>query len=455
MSADVILIDDEPHLLESGKQSLELAGLSVECHASTAGALMNVTASSPCIIVSDVRMPGQSGLELMASALAIDPQIPVILITGHGDIPMAVQAIRDGAYDFIEKPFAPDNLVNSVQRALEQRRLVLDNRALRDALTQISPLERTLVGKNPEITQLRERIVSFSGTDADVLITGETGTGKELVARSLHEVSSRSKARFVAINCGALPETIIESELFGHEAGAFTGAVKTRLGKFEYASGGTLFLDEIESMPLDLQARLLRVLEERSVVRLGSNEERPVDVRVVAATKEDLRGAADRGTFREDLYYRLNVLTLSIPPLRRRQDDVPLLFSHFLTNTETRLKREVARPQPVDLAMLVAHDWPGNVRELENVAMRFALGLGIDFGHSHDPSSGTGLNGMSLADQLAGLEQMILRRTLADCEGCMRECYERLGISRKTLYDKLKKHGISHTGSDDIEQQPT
>ena len=450
MNSDVILIDDEPHLLESGKQSLELAGLTVECHAAADGALMNITASSPCIIVSDVRMPGHSGLELMARALAIDPQIPVILITGHGDIPMAVQAIRDGAYDFIEKPFAPGSLVNSVQRALEQRRLVLDNRALRDALTQGSLLERSLVGKNPEVIQLRERIVSFGGADADVLITGETGTGKELVARSLHEASPRSKARFVAINCGALPETIIESELFGHEAGAFTGAVKTRLGKFEYASGGTLFLDEIESMPLDLQARLLRVLEERSVVRLGSNEERSVDVRVVAATKEDLRGAVDRGSFREDLYYRLNVLTLSIPPLRRRQDDVPLLFAHFLANTETRLKREVTRPQPGDLALLVAHDWPGNVRELENVAMRFALGLGIDFGQTNGLAIGTDLNGMPLADQLAGLEQLILRRTLSDCGGCMRQCYERLGISRKTLYDKLRKYGISQAEEDNI-----
>ena len=448
MSPDVILIDDEPHLLESGKQSLELAGLTVECHASADGALENVTGSSHSIIVSDVRMPGESGLEVMARVLAVDPQMPVILITGHGDIPMAIQAIRDGAYDFIEKPFAPDHLVNSAQRALEQRRLVLDNRALRDALTNGSPLERSLVGKNPTTIQLRERIVSFAGTDADVLITGETGTGKELIARSLHELSQRSKGRFVAINCGALPENIIESELFGHEKGAFTGAVKNRIGKFEYASGGTLFLDEIESMPLGLQARLLRVLEERTVVRLGSNEELPVDVRVVAAAKENLRGAVDQGTFREDLYYRLNVLTLSIPPLRDRRDDIPLLFAHFLRNCDTRLRREVARPQPGDLAQLAVHDWPGNVRELENVAMRFALGLGIEFGQTVSPVEGPGFNEVPLTDQLAGLEQLILRRTLADCDGSMRQCYERLGISRKTLYDKLKKYGISHAGED-------
>ena len=443
MTADVILIDDEPHLLESVGQSLELAGLSVECHGSADGALGNISRLSPSIVVTDVRMPMIGGLDVMAEALAIDPQIPVILITGHGDVPMAVQAIRDGAYDFIEKPFASGHLVTSVRRALEQRRLVLDNRALRDALTQTSSIERTLVGRDPKMIRLRERIVSFAEADADVLIIGETGTGKEVVARALHDVSPRRKGQFVAINCGALPETIIESELFGHEAGAFTGAVKSRIGKFEYAAGGTLFLDEIESMPLDLQARLLRVLEERSVVRLGSNEELAVDVRVVAATKEDLRAAADRGTFREDLYYRVNVLTLAIPPLRERQNDIPLLFAHFLNRSEIRLKRKVVQPRPMDYALLVTHDWPGNVRELENVATRFALGLGIDFAKPSRELASDELESVSLVDQLASLEQLILRRTLAECGGSMKRCYERLGMSRKTLYDKLKKYGIS------------
>lgn len=441
MSADVILIDDEPHLLESVGQSLELAGLSVECHSSADGALHNISRRSPSIIVTDVRMPTVGGLDLMAEALAIDPQIPVILITGHGDVPMAVQAIRDGAYDFIEKPFASEHLVTSVRRALEQRRLILDNRALRDALTQTSSIERTLVGRDPRMIRLRERIVSFAEADADVLIVGETGTGKEVVARALHDASPRRNAPFVAINCGALPESIIESELFGHEAGAFTGAVKSRIGKFEYAAGGTLFLDEIESMPLDLQARLLRVLEQRTVVRLGSNEELAVDVRVMAAAKEDLREAADRGTFREDLYYRVNVLTLTIPPLRERRNDIPLLFAHFLNRCETRLKREAIRPRPVDYALLVAHDWPGNVRELENAATRFALGMGIDFARPSGEPVSDGPE--TLVDQLASLEQLILRRTLAECGGSMKRCYERLGMSRKTLYDKLKKYGIS------------
>ncbi|KUO58634.1 MAG: hypothetical protein APF80_08800 [Alphaproteobacteria bacterium BRH_c36] len=449
MSTDVILIDDEPHLLDAGRQSLELAGLSVACHASGSEALRALGCKSPTIVVSDVRMPGLSGLEILTRVLELDSELPVILITGHGDIPMAVQAMRDGAYDFIEKPFAPDTLIQSVRRALDRRRLVLDNRALREQLVQGSQLERTLVGRNAHFIEMRQRLKNFAATDADVLILGETGTGKELVARSLHQNSDRAGGEFVAINCGALPETIIESELFGHDAGAFTGAVKTRLGKFEYASGGTLFLDEIESMPLDMQSRLLRVLEERSIVRLGSNKEIPVDVRVVAATKEDLLHTVAKGAFREDLYYRLNVLTLTIPPLRRRRDDIPLLFAHFLGICASRLKRDPPQPGPADLALLSTHSWPGNVRELENAAMRFALGLGVEFADATALAWHRELNEAPLSDQLAALEELILRRTLASCEGSMKQCYERLGISRKTLYDKLKKYRIAAADMDE------
>lgn len=449
MTADVILVDDEPDLLESTRQALELAGLSVACRTSADAALSKLTAASPSIVVSDVRMPGIDGLELLKRVLGIDPDLPVILITGHGDIPMAIQAIRDGAYDFIEKPFSVDQLLASVNRAMAQRRLVLDNRALREELALGSALSGRLVGNSSEVVRLRQRLTDFAATDADVLILGETGTGKELVARSLHELSPRAAGNFVAINCGALPETIIESELFGHEAGAFTGALKQRQGKFEYASGGTLFLDEIESMPLEMQARLLRVLEERKVVRLGSNKELPLDVRVVAATKEALRKSVERGAFREDLFYRLNVLTLTIPPLRNRLDDVPVLFAHFLANAASRLRRPVPEPGPSDLAVLAAHDWPGNVRELEHVATRYALGLGVDIAGLPSPDAAAGMQTASLSDQLAALEEIILRRTLVQSRGSMKACYERLGISRKTLYDKLKKYGISADGLDD------
>ncbi|MBT6428971.1 MAG: sigma-54-dependent Fis family transcriptional regulator, partial [Rhodospirillaceae bacterium] len=249
MTGRVILIDDEEHLRMACSQSLELAGFEVQSFSSAAGALDEVNTQWPGVIVTDVRMAAMDGLTLMAMVLERDAELSVILITGHGDVTMAVQAMRDGAYDFIEKPFAPEMLVDSVRRALDKRQLILENRNLRDALDSGSPLERLIIGESKASQQLRARIADFAATDADVLVYGETGTGKELVARSLHELSPRSAEKFVPVNCGAIPESIIESELFGHERGAFTGAGHTRIGKFEYANGGTVFLDEIESMP--------------------------------------------------------------------------------------------------------------------------------------------------------------------------------------------------------------
>ncbi|MGE0857444.1 MAG: sigma-54-dependent transcriptional regulator, partial [Hyphomicrobiaceae bacterium] len=345
MTGPVLLIDDELHLRTATAQGLELAGFAVSDHADGIEALTNLSRSFSGVVVSDIKMPRIDGLALMKRILAIDPEIPVILVTGHGDIPMAIDAIRAGAYDFIEKPFSTERLADAASRAIEKRRLVLENRDLKAALAQRTGLEQTIIGRTPAIKRLRTQIASFAATDVDVLVFGETGTGKELVARALHEAGPRTGGRFVPINCGALPETVIESELFGHEAGAFTGATKTRIGKLEYASGGTLFLDEIESMPLELQIKLLRVLQDRTIVRLGANDERSIDVRVIAATKEDLRDASDRGTFREDLYYRLNVLKLTIPPLRERRDDIPLLFQHFAEQAAARCKRE---PVPVE-----------------------------------------------------------------------------------------------------------
>lgn len=353
---------------------------------------------------------------------------------------MAVKAIQDGAYDFLEKPFASERLVEVARRALELRRLVLENRALRDELATGDELERSVVGRSAEMVQLRERIENYGATDADVLILGDTGTGKELIARSLHEASSRNTNRFVAVNCGALPENIIESELFGHVAGAFTGATTTRVGKFEYASGGTLFLDEIESMPLDLQTQLLRVLQERTIVRLGANEEIPVDVRIIAATKADLSKASDAGTFRPDLYFRLNVLSLEIPPLRARRDDIPLLFAHFLDQFAQRFKREAVAPSPQENATLMARDWPGNIRELQNVAMRYALGFGLEADDGPRPEAVA--TGARLADRVDAFERAVITETLNANQGRMKPTYEQLGVSRKTLYDKIRKHGL-------------
>lgn len=443
-SRNVILIDDEEHLRTACRQSLELADLSVETYADAATALTRLSREWAGIVVSDVKMPAMSGLELLEQAHAIDPELPVVLITGHGDIPMAVQAIRAGAYDFIEKPFAADMLVETVRRGLEKRALVLENRSLRAELALATPLERRIVGRSPAMVQLRRQVTSFAATDADVLVLGETGTGKELVARALHELSPRASAPFVAINCAALPESVIESELFGHEAGAFTGAIKAREGKFQYADGGTLFLDEIEGMPLELQARLLRVLQERVVVRLGANREIPVDVRVVAATKSDLRVASQAGHFREDLFYRLDVLSLSIPALRDRSEDIAPLFAHFCAEAASRFRREVPVLHPGDLAALIAHDWPGNVRELQSTALRFVLGFGIEIGGPAVSAGERDAGGAdTLADQLARVERVLLQRALAANGHRMKPTYEALGISRKTLYEKLRRHGLA------------
>lgn len=456
MSRDVILIDDEPHLRTATAQGLELAGFTVKDFADGEQALHGLSRSFEGVVISDIKMPRLSGLDLMARVLAIDAEIPVILITGHGDIPMAVAAIRAGAYDFIEKPFAAEMLAEAASRASEKRALVMENRALKAALSRGSGLEQVIIGRTPSVQRLRSQITAFAATDADVLINGETGTGKELVARSLHDQGPRAKGRFVPINCGALPETVIESELFGHEQGAFTGAAKARVGKLEYASGGTVFLDEIESMPMELQIKLLRVLQDRRITRLGANEERAIDVRVIAATKEDLKSAATRGDFRGDLYYRLNVLTLAIPPLRERGDDIPLLFQHFVEAAATRFKTEAPPIGREVVAHLLAHPWPGNVRELQNTALRYALGLGLEIDGKDVATAATAtpdaeLSAVTLTEQLARHERQIIADTLALTGHSLKATYEALGISRKTLYDKMRRFSLGKPPVDDDE----
>ena len=452
MSREVMLIDDEPHLRLATAQGLDLAGFTVKEFADGEQALAGLSRAFEGIVISDIKMPRISGLELMSRVLAIDAEIPVILITGHGDIPMAVSAIRAGAYDFIEKPFAAETLVDAAARAIDKRRLVVENRALKAALSNCSGLEQVIIGRTPSMQRLRSQITAYAATDADVLIHGETGTGKELVARSLHDYGPRAKGRFVPINCGALPASVIESELFGHEAGAFTGAAKARVGKLEYASGGMLFLDEIESMPLELQIKLLRVLQDRRIVRLGANEERDIDVRVIAATKDDLKSAAARGAFRGDLYYRLNVLTLSIPPLHERGDDIPLLFQSFVAASASRFKSEAPTIDGLLVANLLAHRWPGNVRELQNTALRFALGLGLEIdGRALPPIAEPlpELTATTLTDQLARHERQIIADTLAITGHSLKATYEALGISRKTLYDKMRRYGLGKPPADD------
>jgi len=440
----VLLIDDDAHLRQALSQTLDLAGLKVLSLGDARGLAERLPAGWPGVVVSDIRMPGIDGLELLGQLRERDAELPVLLITGHGDVPLAVQAMRAGAYDFLEKPFANDDLLDSVRRALDLRRLVLDNRSLRLALTDRQQLAGRLVGQSPAMQRLREQIGALAGISTDVLILGETGAGKEVVARALHDLSSRRDGPFVAINAGALAESVVESELFGHEAGAFTGASKRRTGKFEFANGGTLFLDEIESMSLDVQVKMLRLLQERVVERLGGNQLIPLDIRVIAATKEDLRQAADEGRFRADLYYRLNVTPLSIPSLRERGEDALLLFQHFTEAAASRHGLSVRELQPAQRALLLRHPWPGNVRELQNAAERFALGLELAL-DSNAPNLPPVSGGLS--EQVEAFEKAMITAELSRPHGSLRSLAEALGLPRKTLHDKLRKHGLNFSGA--------
>ncbi len=441
-TTEIFLIDDDADLRRATRQTLELAGFPVRDFADARSALQALEVDADAVIVSDIRMAGMDGLELFARVRSIDPDLPVILITGHGDIAMAVKAMHDGAYDFIAKPFPADRLVQSVARAAEKRRLVIENRRLRRAMEE-SRDDLPLIGQTPAMERLRRTLRQIADTDVDVLVAGETGSGKEVVATLLHRWGKRRSGNFVALNCGALPETVIESELFGHEAGAFTGAQKKRIGRIEHSSGGTLFLDEIESMPPATQVKMLRVLEMREVSPLGTNEVRPVDLRVVAAAKLDLGNPAERGDFREDLYYRLNVVTLSIPPLRERRADVPLLFSHFLARAAERFKRDVPAITSEVHRHLSTHDWPGNVRELAHCAERVALGLSDPLPAAAAAAAPSSAGRQTLPERMESHEGDLIREALRETGGDVRRTIEALGIPRKTFYDKLQRHGIN------------
>ncbi len=436
----LFFIDDEADIRIAIAQSFELADLTARLFSSAEEALLAAKADGlPLVVVSDICLPGLSGQSLLNSIHHQDAEVPVILITGHGDISMAVQAMHDGAYDFIEKPFATERLIETIHRAIEKRHLTLENQQLKRSLKASQTLGPRIIGNTGNIQALRDTITHVADTQADILLFGETGTGKELVARSLHEQSSRRELNFVALNCGAVPENLIESELYGHEKGAFTGAETKRIGKFEHAQGGTLFLDEIESMPMQAQIRLLRVLQERVIERVGSNTLIPLDIRVIAATKVDLKQAAQAGTFRQDLYYRLNIVTLDIPPLRQRKEDIPALFHHFLLVAAARYgKAATALSQP-EMQRLISHDWPGNVRELRNAAERYVLlGKLAQLG-DNEPSQKLPTH---LVDQVAEFEKSVIEQALIECGGRINETMERLNVPRKTLYDKMQRYGL-------------
>ena len=433
----VALIDDDPAVRASLTQTLELAGFAVSAFESAEQALAALAAGLFGVVVTDMRLPRMDGLALLQRLRQRDAGVPVILITAHGDVGLAVQAMRAGAYDFLEKPFAPERLVEVTTRAMEKFALSAEVQSLRQQLAAQRGIEATLLGRSPAMQALQRQVQQLAATSADVMIIGETGTGKELVARCLHEHSARRERHFVAINCGGLPESLLESELFGHEMGAFTTAARRRIGKIEHADGGTLLLDEIESMPLTFQVKLLRVLQERKVERLGSNEEIRVDVRVIAATKADLQAMSEQQNFRSDLYYRLNVAVLKLPPLRERREDIPLLFEHFMLQAAARHGREPSAASATLSQQLMSHDWPGNVRELRNAAERFVLGLSAD--SLIAPAAAAPL---TLPQQMDQVEKALIEQALKAHRGRMSAACEALGIARKTLYDKLARYGI-------------
>ena len=436
----VMFIEDDPAVRAATAQALDLAGFKLELHASAESALKNLKEFFPGILLVDFQLTGMNGIALLERAMLIDKALPVIIITGHGDISIAVKAMHAGAYDFLEKPVANDFLIGVVTRAMEKRRLTFEVSDLRRRLEQKTGIESMLIGDSPSIVALRSSILKLSDVTPDVLIHGETGSGKELVARALHECSPLREGPFVAINCGAIPESMFESELFGHEKGAFTGAQAQRVGKIEHASGGTLFLDEVEAMPMGLQVKLLRVLQFRQLERLGSNKLIDVPVRVIAATKMDLKAASDMGKFRSDLYFRFNVVTLAMPPLRERREDIPQLFEHHVLLGAARYKREAPIVTAQLMRDLVSFDWPGNVRELRNVADRFVLGL---LGGRFNSDVADESANRSLKDVVGDFERGLIMETLRRNRGDVLVVSGILGIPKKTLYDKMRRYALS------------
>lgn len=433
----VVFVEDDEPVRTSLAQTMMLADLEVHAFASAEAALARLTPGYRGVVVSDIRLPGASGTELLHKVRALDAGIPVILITAQADVALAVKSMQEGAYDFLEKPFDPERLIDAVKRALEKRSLSLMVTQLRTQLADRGRIESVLLGHSARMVEMRRQLLALAGTHVDVMLLGETGAGKEMAARCLHDNSPRRDKHFVAINCGGVPESLLESELFGHEAGAFTTAMRRRIGKLEHANGGTLFLDEIESMPMTFQIKLLRVLQERQIERLGSNQAIPIDIRVITATKDDLLTLATQQKFRSDLYYRLNVATVMLPPLRERREDVMLLFEHFMLQAAQRFGRDPATLAPVPVRALLSHDWPGNVRELRNAADRFVLGLSPLAEVNEPPASGP-----TLGDQMEAFEKLLLQQALKKHRGRPGDILQALGIAKKTLYDKVHRHGL-------------
>lgn len=438
----IFFIDDDLDLLEEIADSFRLEGYPVSAFCHAEDALKELTDDWPGIIVSDVRMAGLNGHQFLGEVQQIDPDIPFIMITGYGEIKEAISAVKTGAYDFLEKPVDLETLSQTINHAHEQRTLVLEKRKLRAGAPDNDNLAEKFIGRSEAAIEVRKHISALAAIDIDLLVTGETGTGKDIVASCLHGFSIRKNGPFVAVNCGALPDTLVDSAFFGHERGAFTGAESRHLGYFERAHQGTLFLDELESMPLELQARLLRILETRSVERLGSNSApKKIDMRVIAAVKGDLEELVSAGRLRSDLVYRLNVASISLPPLRERKQDINLLFLHFCWQAAATHNLEFTEPSPRLLEKIRAQAWPGNVRELRNFAERFVVGLSPQL--DNPQSTAADASGESNLDEaLSAFERNFIAEQLEKTGGGISSAAELMEIPRKRLYLRMKKYGL-------------
>ena len=452
MNPTILIVDDEPGVRSSLSGVLRDEGYTVEAVPSGEACLDRLTRGAVDLILLDVWLPGMDGLATLARLRERQVDAQVVLISGHGNIESAVRAIKMGAFDFVEKPLSLEKTVLVIRNALHQRRLEQENRALRARVDRTE----TMVGESHAMRQLREQVAMAAPTNGRVLIYGENGTGKELVARTIHNLSRRRNHAFVEVNCAAIPEELIESELFGHVRGAFTGAVADRRGKFEAADGGTIFLDEIGDMSLKTQAKVLRVLQEQTLEAVGSTTRIKVDARVLAATNKDLQAEIRAGQFREDLYFRLNVIPIFVPPLRDRQEDIPLLADHFMAEFAREYGRRVKSFDPAAGAVLQQYPWPGNVRELRNVIERLMIMVPGDRIAASDlvflepggvprPQAAAEAGGerLTLHEARDRFERDLILRTLAEQQGNMSRTADALGVERSNLYRKMKAFGIA------------
>lgn len=460
MKHQILLVDDQVSFCHHIKAVLEQEGYEVAVGHNADQALQKLSLQSFDILLTDMKIPGRDGLELFKIARATDPEISGIIMTAYGSIASAVSSIKQGITDYLQKPFEPEALLIAVEKTLRERRMLKEIRDLRKEVDRRYAFGN-IIGKNHKMQAMYDLIEKVAPTDTRVFITGQTGVGKELVAKAIHFNSNRKNKPFVGINCGALAENLLETELFGHEKGAFTGAIRTKRGKFEYAQGGTIFLDEIGDISPGLQVKLLRVTQEKKIERVGGNQEIDVDVRIISATNQAIKEKIDRGEFRVELYYRLNVVPIHIPPLRDRIDDIPLLVSHFMRSFNQKFNKNIARISAGTMSRLMQYDWPGNVRELENVLERAfvvtendvidTVIFSQDIKTSHRGDTPSFVIDTEIPFKVARamvekrFERAYLLEALKRYGGNVSETARRTGINPRTLWRKMKDYDIERT----------